>query len=91
MSLDKKPLRPIRQAFLERLESSLYVYLRTLSLFKIWGTTDLYALAKGIIEINQDEINKVLDKSNFSVKDTDKAIETILESVLKPSIERIKI
>jgi hypothetical protein len=83
---------PIREAFIDRLKSKLYEQLKAYTVFRDYGdTSSLYMIADAIVNNKREEINAYLDQHNFSLVDSGKAIESVLQKILIPEIEKLKI
>lgn len=83
---------PIREAFIERLRSQFYAYLKVHRFFKDWGDTlALYELSHAILELNRGKIEEYLDSKKFTLKESDKVIESIMKEFLIPSLQDLQI
>ena len=81
----------IREAIIKRVQGRLFSYLKTHSLFKDWKSSDLWRLSNELVENNDNAINRFLDEKKFSLGETDKAVDSVLEAVLVPEIENLRI
>ncbi len=83
---------PIRDAFIDRLQIKLYEQLKTYQMFRDYGdSSSLYLIAAKLVGTKRREIDEFLDEHNFSVVDSGKAMDTILQKILIPEIEKLKI
>jgi hypothetical protein len=83
--------KPIREAFFSRLQSALYVYIKSHKMFKDWETSELYMIAGGLLNEKTNEINEYLDRHQFTVANQQKAVEEIMERILVPELENQRI
>ena len=82
----------VRDAFFARLKSKLYAKLRAHPVIKdIGSSSDLYVLSERLVELNRKRINSYLESQNFSVKEFERAIEAVMEHILNPAIEELRI
>jgi hypothetical protein len=82
-------LSAIREAILQRLQGRLFGYLKMQPSFKGWKSSDLWRLSTELVENNDKAVNSFLNEKNFSLGETDKAIDSVLEEVLVPEIEKL--
>jgi len=79
----------IREAILQRLQGRLFGYLKMQAAFKGWKSANLWRLSNELVENNNKAINSFLNEKNFSLGETDKAIDSVLEEVLVPEIKKL--
>ena len=81
----------IRAAFYDRLRMAFFSYLKNVPLLKDWQFTQLMTLSQSIINAKITEINSFLDSQNFTLKQTDEAINIIIKDYLAPEIDNIRL
>lgn len=81
----------IRKAFLTSLYGDVYIVLRRLSFFSEWDARELYRMASAIVNDNQGEIFAFLDERNFSLTEVDNAKKIVLNQILIPKLQNIKL
>lgn len=82
---------PIREAFLSRLETKLYNYLKSMRLFGDWDTAEIYQLASSLVQDQKKRINEYLDEHEYTVAESEKAADLIIKEFFIPMIEKLKI
>jgi len=82
---------PLRDAFLTRLRSRVYIYLKSHRMFSDWNTAELYQVSEGIVRENKERINEYLNQHEFTVADSEKAADNIMQKFLIPEIEKLRI
>lgn len=83
--------RPLRKAFMRRLRTKVYIALSKNPLIETWKFTEIVALADSIVKSKKDEVNNYLDTHEITLANAEKAIAEILEKILLPEIEKMRI
>jgi hypothetical protein len=81
----------IRNAFMIRLNTKFFERLRTHSQIAGWSPTGIYDLASAIVNDSAEEIDRYLGARHVTLSNAGEAIEHIIDTILMPKVERLRI